>query len=82
MTPQQRIERAGRAQAILGDDLVEGAMRAIEARAIAAWKRSEPRDTEGREMAWLTVRAVELFRRQFSDWITDGKIAQRELSEV
>lgn len=80
MNEQEAINRGARARALLDDEMLTGALRQIEDSALKAWKVTAARDVEGREMAWLTVRAVDLLRRELQQILDAGKIAQRELN--
>lgn len=51
--PAAEVIRAGeRAEAILGDDVFTGAVDAVRADIMAAWRNSAPEDREVRETAW------------------------------
>jgi hypothetical protein len=80
MTPERRIDRADRARSILDDEIVIEALRTIEASYIEAWKATEPRDAQGREMAWMGVKAAQLFRQKLSRLAQDGDIARAEIA--
>lgn len=67
---------AAQAAAILEDPLVVAALEGIEADAVAAWRRSRPDDTAGRERAWLMVQAAERFRAALAMRVTTAALAR------
>ncbi len=79
MTPELRVNRAARAQALLSDDLLVGALRDMRDAYVAAWTKTDARDTLGRELAWMGVKAVELFQAQLRRHVNDGKLAQADI---
>lgn len=59
----------------LGDILAE-----IERDTIGSWKASDPRDEEGRALAWSLVRAIELLKSRIQRRIDNGRIAEHEVA--
>jgi hypothetical protein len=67
--------RAEHAKRLLDDPLLQEALSSIRDEAIKAWEATAARDTEAREIAWLTIKVMERFKRALNSMIDDGKIA-------
>jgi hypothetical protein len=67
--------RAAAAKRLMDDPLLREAFGNVRAAAIEAWGKSKVRDTEAREKAFFTVRALDLILDEFENIITNGKIA-------
>lgn len=74
--------RALGAQALLDNDLFNEAHAKLEAELIAAWKSSNPRDTEGRERIWAAVQANAKHKGYIANIVNNGKIAAAELKAL
>ncbi|HEY2110599.1 MAG TPA: hypothetical protein VGH25_02610 [Dongiaceae bacterium] len=73
------MNAASRVKAILEDELVVGALDAIEAELRASWEASDFGDTQGRENAYRMLRAAKAFRERFQKVIDDGAMARAVL---
>jgi hypothetical protein len=73
---RRAMAAASRATAILDDEVVAGALDAIEAELRANWEASHPRDAPGREDAYLMLRAAKAFRDRLQKLISDGAVAR------
>jgi hypothetical protein len=71
--------RAMRAKALLGDELLIEAFDAIEADLVMGWKDSDPRDTDGRERVWNALQALGKVKDFLQNAVANGAIATREL---
>jgi hypothetical protein len=71
--------RAMRAKALLGDELLIEAFNVIEADLVERWKASNPRDTDGRERVWNALQAVGKVKEFLHYAVANGAIATREL---
>jgi hypothetical protein len=78
---RQAIAAASRAKAILGDEIVAGALDAIEAELRANWESSDPGDREGREAAYRMIRVAKAFRDRLGKAISDGAMARAEIED-
>ncbi len=76
---QSAIAKAARAEALLRDELLTGAFAGLEADYIKAW-RGPRRATPMRAIGWQAVQIVGLVRDHLARLVTDGKLAQRELT--
>lgn len=73
------VDRAAKATALLTDPLFVSTTDQLEAEYIEAWRQSEPRDTQGRELSWLALKALDRMRARFTSIVNDGKMAQNEI---
>lgn len=78
---RRAITTANRAKAILDDEIVAGALDAIEAELRASWESSDLGDREGREDAYRMFRAARAFRDRLGKAISDGAVARVEIEE-
>ena len=74
--------RAARAQQLLNDELLTEAFNQIESDLVNAWASSDPRDAEGRELAWHAVQSNRKQRDYLVSVVTNGKMAQAELKAL
>lgn len=82
LTPQQKIDRAAHAKRLIEDELVVEVLGKMEADYTTAWKNTGARDTEGRELAWTMVKAVEQFRKEFTALMQDGQIEASRIEQT
>ena len=78
---RRAIAAASRAKAILDDEIVAGALDAIEAELRANWESSDLGDREGREDAYRMFRAAKAFRDRLGKTISDGAVARAEIED-
>jgi len=76
------VSRGARANALMNDDLVSGALTQLEADYITAWSQTAPRDTDARERLWHAVQATRKFRDHLRMIVADGKLAQAEIDAM
>ena len=76
------IARGARAEALLGNELLQDAFVRLEQDYIDAWKISPARDTDGRERLWQAVNIVGKVRDHIVKVVNDGKLSQRHLAEL
>ncbi|HEX4569949.1 MAG TPA: hypothetical protein VH184_05965 [Dongiaceae bacterium] len=76
---RRAMNTASRVKAILEDELVAGALDAIEAELRAEWESSQPDDSASRENAYRMLRAAKAFRQRFQKVIDDGAVARAVL---
>ena len=79
---QAAISRGARAEALLGNELLQEAFARLEQDYIEAWRISPARDTDGRERLWQAVNIVGKVRDHLVKVINDGKLSQRHLNEL
>jgi hypothetical protein len=76
------IERGARARALLENELFRDAFKTLEDDYTAAWKTWPAADTAGRERLWQAVNVLGKVRDHLARVVADGKLAQRELSDM
>lgn len=80
---RERIAAGERARALLGDPTLEGALDAIEADAVAAWRGAVgPVGLNTREASHAIVRGIDMIRGQLRAWFDDGELARVALAEI
>lgn len=77
----KRLEagRGDRAQELLRDDVLLGALDAIEKECVEAWEQCPARDAEGKEMAWQLFKTSKKFRSLLTGYVETGKLARENL---
>lgn len=75
LTPQERIDRARRASALLEDPVLAEAIEAAEAESIARWLDTDRPDPDRALSAWATHKALALIREDLRRTLADGQIA-------
>jgi hypothetical protein len=76
------IERGARARALLDNELLRDAFKTLEDDYTAAWKTWPAADRDGRERLWQAVNVLGKVRDHLARVIADGRLAQRELSDL
>ena len=79
---QAAVSRAGRAQALLENELLQEAFKKLEDDYVAAWKTWPAVDSAGHERLWQAVNVLGKVRDHLTRIVADGKLAQRELSDL
>lgn len=83
MDRDQKISRAGQAQALLDNEMLLEAAREVRAQ---LFKRMEeyPLDgsQEGRDRLWLRIKMLNEVFRYLRNVVEDGKIAQRDVDQM
>lgn len=78
----QESARAARAQNLLDNDLLTEAFDEMERAYIEAWSATKIEDVVGREKLFLAVNVVRKVRGHLNTVVSDGKMAQAQLSEL
>ena len=76
------IEQASRADALLRNELLTGALRELEDTYIAAWRSTLARDADARERLWQAVQVVGKVRDHLAHVVSGGRVAQAQLDEL
>jgi hypothetical protein len=76
---QGRIERAHRANELLENPIAKRVLEEMEADMLAAWRKTEPGDTDGRELAYHRLAALDEFCTRLRNIVQDGTVASEEL---
>ena len=76
------VERGQRAKTLLENELLQEAFKTLEDDYTAAWKTWPAADTAGRERLWQAVNVLGKVREHLARIVADGKLAQRELSDL
>ena len=79
---RRSLERANRARAIMEDELVSEIFDRMERRLVESWAASGPAEASAREDSYRGLRALQNFRAEFERLLSDGKVAERDLSEL
>jgi hypothetical protein len=79
---QASIARAARAEALLGNELLQEAFVKLEADYTAAWKTWPAADVAGRERLWQAVNVLVKVKDHLTRVVADGRLAQRQLSDL
>ena len=77
---EQAIRDADHAQVLLEDPMIVAAFDGIEAELLARWRSSPTRDAEGREAAWMMLRAMDLFKAAFLHHVQNGRVEREMLA--
>ena len=79
---QAAVDRGQRAKTLLENELLQEAFKTLEDDYTAAWKTWPAADTAGRERLWQAVNVLGKVREHLARIVADGKLAQRELSDL
>ena len=79
---QTSVARAARAEALLGNELLQEAFVRLEADYTAAWKTWPAADVAGRERLWQAVNVLGKVKDHLARVVADGRLAQRQLSDL
>ncbi len=79
MTPQETLHRANRAQALMDDPILKGAIEVMEREVMEAWMVCPVRDFEGREYLWRMAVTTRKFADLLRGTIESGKLAADQL---
>lgn len=71
--------RGLRAAELLQNDLLQEALRAIEAEVVAQWLDCPARDAEGKEALWQLGKTAHKFRNLLRGYVESGKLATEQL---
>ena len=76
MTPEEELERAGRAETILTDELFKDAVKAVEEALISGIKRTAFTDEKTREKLCQQLVSLESLVSQLRSHMETGKLAE------
>jgi hypothetical protein len=79
---QVSISLGARAEALIKNELLQEAFKKLEDDYVAAWKTWPAADAAGRERLWQAVNVLGKVKDHLSHIVSDGKLAQRQLSEL
>ena len=82
MNTHEEMARGAQAQTLLQNDLLIGALDAIEAEVIEQWEQCPARDTEGKEALWMLFKTSKKFRAILAGHIETGKLASEQLRRI
>jgi hypothetical protein len=77
---ESALSRAARAQSLLSNELLAEAFTRLDTEYLKAWRITPARDVAAREKLWQAVNVVALVRDHLAKIVSDGKLAQAELS--
>lgn len=78
----QATARAARAQALLGNELLDEAFKSLEDAYTAAWRSTTVDDTAGREKLYLAANIIGKVKEHLITIVNDGKIAASQLRDL
>jgi hypothetical protein len=76
------LARRARAEALIGDQLLQEAFARLEERYIEEWRVAQFRDTDARERLWQAVNILHKVKDHLAKIVRDGKLAQREIDQL
>ena len=76
------MARRARAEALMGNELLQEAFARLEERYIEEWRVSQFRDTDARERLWQAVNILGKVKDHLAKIVRDGKLAQREIDQL
>jgi len=76
------LARRARAEALLGNELLQEAFARLEDRYIEEWRVSQFRDTDARERLWQAVNILRKVKDHLGKIVADGSLAQREIDQL
>lgn len=79
---RRKLERACRAKALLENELLNEVLDQLGADYTKAWRASDPRDREGREIAYLSQAALAIVRSDLKRIVDGGSVAKFELDAI
>ena len=81
MSPEEELQRAARAESILGDDLFKDAVREIEEALLNGIRMSAFKDAELREKLCQQYTLLHSLVGQFRTYMETGKLAEATLKQ-
>lgn len=79
---QEARARGMRAEALINDELLSEAFKTLEATYIKAWSATDAAQADSREHFWRAVQILGDVRGHLMKAIANGKVAQRELTDL
>lgn len=81
MTPEEELQRAARAESILGDDLFKEAVKEIETALLQGIRQTAFKDAELREKLCQQYTLLHSLLGQFRTYMETGKMAEATLKQ-
>lgn len=76
---QRDVDRAGHAERLLQDELLQEALQAIRSEVVRMWVDCPARDQEGKEALWQLAKTADKFESLLKGHIQTGKLATANL---
>lgn len=76
---QEAAHRGSRADALLKDELLSEAFKALETTYIRAWAGTYPPESDAREHYYRAIQILGEVRKHLASVAADGKVAQKEI---
>lgn len=76
------ISRAGKAEALRNDDMLNEAFASLESSYINAWRSTPARDADARERLWQAVNILGKVKEHLLTVVGGGKMARAELEAL
>ena len=76
---RKAMERATQAQTALENPAIIAAFKSIEENCIDGWRNSQPRDSEGRELLYQRMQALEGVRQQLETAVANGQLSALQI---
>lgn len=71
--------RAAHAQQLIDDPLLTEVFESVRTAAVDAWIGTGANDTEGRELAWITVKVIDRIKTELDSMVESGLIAAKRV---
>jgi len=81
MTPEEALRRAGAAERIFNDPLVQETLSIMEKEISEAWTNCPVRDSEAREALWRMAVTTRKFRDLLKGTMEAGKLAKEHIRQ-
>jgi len=78
----QQQGRGAAAEALLQSELLKEVFSYLETEYLLAWRNTRVADTQAREKLWQAVHIVNLVKDQLQKYVSDGKIASKDLANI
>jgi hypothetical protein len=78
----QQQGRGAAAEALLQSELLKEVFSYLETEYLLAWRNTRVADTNAREKLWQAVHIVNLVKDQLHKYVSDGKIASKDLANI
>ncbi len=79
---QAARERGSKAEALLRDESLQGAFKALDEAYQAIWRNTAPDEHEVRERAWASLKVLDDVRNQLLSVVRNGAVAHAELEKT
>lgn len=82
MTKDEQIRRGEAAKRLLEDPVLIEALERLERTYLDSWRRTDPKDTEGRERLWVALQVAEEFARNLRAIADSGELAHAQVERI